>query len=494
MESNPLECDVCSNVFSDEHCPRILPCSHTFCGRCIDELSSTRKKTCPLCRKNFTASSAKDLTINRSLLDAAKRFSSMHIRHKAAAREPKKSFLDFTEDFRKKTKKAIADCQATKDQGLAAIENLTGRKSSALENKKEIEVLIEVLQKLKFSNENTMTGTDKDIQLLRNGVDAMLQLEEKIQVSGDKLEAVTDFTSAGPIIDDAEEALKDIQEKAKDIQDVLQKNERERAGIEKDIRNAKIRLRNIAEEIKQRIIEEDSLIDITVNDLRSPSGPLSGSVHREIVAVQKFKGKQRVALVRPKKQVSLRHLEEGDIPPKSYVIKLQSLMHTSSRRAFLDLGVDGTVLGRIIIRVIDEGNLALNFLHMCTGAMGPSYANSQVLHVYYENEEGENVSMGRYEVNRRKSKAAVLPDVDWESEKEMEIYEETSLTAGEVRGWFNNTMASAFYIVTRDHPTRRYRNRFGVVEEGLDILRDAILQHPDVTKIMIVDCGLILTL
>ncbi|XP_064084507.1 uncharacterized protein LOC135200107 isoform X2 [Macrobrachium nipponense] len=418
----------------------------------------------------------------------------MHNRQKAAVREPNKSFLDFTKDFREKAKKGIADCQVTKDRGLGAIENLTGRINSASENKKEIDALIEIIQKLKFSNENTLSGTEKDIELLRNRVDAMLQLEEKIQVSDDKLEALTDFTSAGPIIDEAEEALKDIQEKAKDIQEILQKNERERASIQKENRNAKKRLRNIAEKIEQRIIEEDSLIDITVTDLRSPSGPLSGSLHREVVAVKTFKGKQRVALIKLKKQLVLSNFEEGDIPPKSYVIKVESLMHTPSRRAFLDLGVDGTVLGRIIIRVIDEGNLARNFLHMCAGDMGPSYANSRVLSVYFKNEEGENVSMGSYKINGRNSKAAVLPDVDWESEKRMEIYEKTSMKVGELRGWFNNAMASCFYIVTRDYSAEKYGNRFGIVEEGLDILRDAISQHPDVTKIMITDCGLIFSL
>ena len=50
------ECPICMEVFSD---PRVLPCVHTYCLKCIEkhidsESISTDKPTCPLCRTEFT--------------------------------------------------------------------------------------------------------------------------------------------------------------------------------------------------------------------------------------------------------------------------------------------------------------------------------------------------------------------------------------------------------------------------------------------------------
>src|SRR6218665_344681 len=52
-----IECCICVEIFTD---PRILPCSHTFCVKCLTETGSRIKKgpgdqmSCPLCREEFT--------------------------------------------------------------------------------------------------------------------------------------------------------------------------------------------------------------------------------------------------------------------------------------------------------------------------------------------------------------------------------------------------------------------------------------------------------
>ncbi len=52
-----LECGVCQEVFTD---PRILPCGHTFCLKCLQNvptakksIDSDKKIPCPFCRKEF---------------------------------------------------------------------------------------------------------------------------------------------------------------------------------------------------------------------------------------------------------------------------------------------------------------------------------------------------------------------------------------------------------------------------------------------------------
>ena len=166
-------------------------------------------------------------------------------------------------------------------------------------------------------------------------------------------------------------------------------------------------------------------------------------------------------------------------------------MQKSSRRAFLDLGVDGTHLGRIVIKVIDEGNYALNFLHMCAGDMGPSYADSRVSRVGLKGKEGEFMELGRYALEEGTSWKPVMTGVDWNRERGREVYEMTEWNAGKVFGWFSADYASMFEIVTRDDPSWRVRGCFGMVEEGLDVLRDAIHRYPDIRMIRITACGLI---
>ena len=166
-------------------------------------------------------------------------------------------------------------------------------------------------------------------------------------------------------------------------------------------------------------------------------------------------------------------------------------MRTSSRRAYLDLGIDGTHLGRVVIKVMDESNYAHNFLHMCIGDLGPSYASSGVTWVLDEGEDGERLALGEYTMNGETSSRAVLSGVDWEREEERDIYEEKLVKAGQVLGDFSVDYASMFDIVTRDDLRWRDRDCFGMVEEGLDVLRLAILHYPDIESIKITDCGLI---
>jgi len=52
------ECPICTEVYTD---PRVLPCVHTYCLKCIREWSKGKhpgdELACPLCRKEFTLSS-----------------------------------------------------------------------------------------------------------------------------------------------------------------------------------------------------------------------------------------------------------------------------------------------------------------------------------------------------------------------------------------------------------------------------------------------------
>ncbi|XP_064084541.1 uncharacterized protein LOC135200136 [Macrobrachium nipponense] len=488
MAYNPLECDVCCNEFSDDHCPRILPCSHTLCGCCIDQIISKQTKACPVCKGAFAAMSAEDLLINRNLLDAAKQLSSGHKEPKAPSRGPASSFEELINGIRVNfTQKCMADYEEAETLVLSAIEKLKRMQDDALESQRGTEGLIHTLQKLQLSNENSLSNIDQNSKLLRDRLDVIRRKKAKIEKSDAELKKTTDFTAAGVIMDETKGMVDGAPEEFKEIEALLQQNEKERDVIKESL-SSKIRLENASVELGRS--EDDSFLNITVNVLRSLCGPLRSDAHREVFAVKIFEGKQRVARVKigSKNQVSFNHLEEGDVPQKSYVIQLEYLMKMSAQRVFLDLGVDGTHLGRIIIKVKDEGNLALNFLHLCAGDLGTSYANSQVLDVESKGGDGENIDMGHYKM--------LLSGVDFKEETKRDIYEQTSWKAGDVRVHVpdNEDTTPVFYIVTRDYLETQTIGHCGTVEEGLGVLRRAILQYPAIQKIKIVECGLILSL
>jgi hypothetical protein len=59
MLNSKLECSVCYQVFTD---PRMLPCGHTFCLKCLQDIekavaSKSNKLSCPQCRSEFQTSS-----------------------------------------------------------------------------------------------------------------------------------------------------------------------------------------------------------------------------------------------------------------------------------------------------------------------------------------------------------------------------------------------------------------------------------------------------
>ncbi|XP_066938254.1 uncharacterized protein [Macrobrachium rosenbergii] len=351
----------------------------------------------------------------------------------------------------------------------------------------EVKGLIESSRKLrravvvvKLGSSKTLENIDLHIQLLENKLATIQRNTLSIKASYSQLKAATDFTSTNVMMKETTEFLQAIEETVTKFQ----KDKKEQYHIKKEMLRMKGELENsVTDPEEQQNEERDSVVNITVNDLRSIHGLLRGNAERKTFAVMTFHGKQRIGPVKIESgnKIRVSRVEEGVVPPRSFVIQLESLMQGSCsiRRVFLDLACGSIHLGSVIIKITDNcSTMALNFIHMCLGDMGPSYCHSGLRAKW--NGESETIALGSYDVPHGggTSTQAVFSREDFEQERQR-THECTVWRAGQVRGNFSFESASKVWIITKDDPHKKGKTLFGKVEEGLDILQNAISWYPD---------------
>ncbi|KAG0028523.1 hypothetical protein BGZ81_004639 [Podila clonocystis] len=56
QENDPVECVICLEDYEDEDELRVLPCKHQYHVACIDNWLTTRKRFCPICKRDICVS------------------------------------------------------------------------------------------------------------------------------------------------------------------------------------------------------------------------------------------------------------------------------------------------------------------------------------------------------------------------------------------------------------------------------------------------------
>lgn len=184
-----------------------------------------------------------------------------------------------------------------------------------------------------------------------------------------------------------------------------------------------------------------------------------------------------------KGRIHLHNLEVGAPPDDAYTIKhsdLIDLLDTSSILTFLDFKMNGEDAERVHIRMNDDTIRAKQFVLLCAGTWGGSYADKNLIMVWNQGCQGECVWGGDYNGG-----SSIIPGLLTGGE-----YEHPN-KLGTVSGWYTDFRGTRFCITTVAKPESNLISAFGMVEKGIEVVVK-IAQSFHGRGWKVVTCGLVI--
>ncbi|KAK7080165.1 hypothetical protein SK128_005286 [Halocaridina rubra] len=513
----PTECGVCHELFDEAaRCPRILECFHYLCTNCIQQMIQNEKYFCPYCRRAFTANTAADVKINTGMLELVKYIAKTSLQDQPA--KPQESPLrdknivcDFKRDSTDVCSKLLLECIEAQD--LLETWLATANKVKELSKKQNDMINMEILPKVS----DIVSANTKEIRELDNVTNKFQAMVKEVKskhaqlvdVKG-KLDSSNTIKEAAAVVLKAEESneeadklLATFDEEAFVSEELLgctrKKFELQEGIISTlldvlDTASSPELQSNNAKGIVSSALFGDVEVTITMEDFVSLSAQLERLVKNEkIFVIQKQLWKRRAAkLSICNGKLLLHHLQEGTRHLNVLKVEyehLECLINNESTLVFLELAAHGLNLGKIYIRLSSNSHRAKFFTMLCTGELGYSYASTKLLEVGFRANEWEYVKAGDYELNNGSGGKLLLTNPSTET------LTQTPWSAGVVEAVWGrgNDIAAQFIIRTRSNPGYVCSVAFGIVEEGLDILRTAIRCYENINDVIIKDCGVVLS-
>lgn len=157
----------------------------------------------------------------------------------------------------------------------------------------------------------------------------------------------------------------------------------------------------------------------------------------------------------------------------------------SSTQVFLELVWQNSPPRRVQIRLCRDNWLAKQFLMMCTGETGPSFANTGMFSDGYRGYQQECILGGDYD--GKKGKAIIAPDGNPK--------EKVPERAGVVRQYGPGNSTQFSVVIGSGRPNVEVDKVFGYVENGLEVLMSAAkAQFQEKANVVVVDCGAVIPL
>lgn len=511
---------MCHEEYDQEaKCPRIFKCFHTLCTACVAQLITSNRKQCPFCGGNFKASSAKNVMINHVALELVKYilvqdFELSKGGEKGSASALKQRIKNLTADLKESTSHHLVNCQSIQKQMGKLVKEITDQQNILTREKRRIKS--EVLPKLDLillMNLRT-TDLDKMNKKLRNQVKEVKKKSKHLQnVKGKLDKSITNNSKESSfMLEEAEDANTSMGEWLKNFKESISQVEFMLEAKKKEVQSTKEKMIMLLQvlsfsgfskvdpaitSVSSPIHEETLCGHITNGTLQARSALVKFVLNQgRVIAVQHLERRKRWAKlsIADDNKLCLHHLNDGPVPTNVYVVEhsdVMMLVDPLSRLTFLDLGDDETTYGRLYIRLSPNTKAAVNFSLLCTGEMGPSYANTKVLQRANKFLDLECTCFGDYEKDDGTGGKALVHGLGMEEEEEEELYERPCFE-GTVVGWWNvaDEIASQFSIFMRNNPRKVFDTSFGMVEKGLHIMSKVRWDVLAGTGATIKDCGI----
>ncbi|XP_047496504.1 uncharacterized protein LOC125044087 isoform X2 [Penaeus chinensis] len=515
MTSKPEECDICLEMFncSDKR-PRVFPCGHTFCSHCIENLLQNDSVICPNCRAQHRASNVDNFPVVFILEEFIKK------------RNPRNERLAAGQPPWKRLGKKIAEVREEQEASFRNFRIGYKAKYSQLDDyatslfvwecqhrelNAELRDVIEKQEiiKLKLEEEKRLV---KELQ--HEGREQQRQLD----AAGELIDTARTMQELITVVDEAEQAravsenwIQRCNEMFPNVS-AIQKSVEARAAIKEALdvirrgmacevtpyRNAALASGNgasahkamadhslsIPEKVKCIISNLSS--KLTVDRVLQKDGPAKAFLDAgEAFAVQKHRS---VRISRINNEVYVHHLKDVRPPASAHTIPFQEMATSfdlSSTLAFLELVWQDSPPRRVQIRLCRYNWLAKQFLMMCTGEKGPSYANTGMISDGYRGYSQECIQGGNYD--GRKGKVIISPD----DNPIPKVPERAGIVKQHGHG--NSTQFSI--VIGAGRANTEVDKVFGYVENGLEVLMSAAkAQYEKKASVVIVDCGAVIPL
>ncbi|XP_064084501.1 uncharacterized protein LOC135200105 [Macrobrachium nipponense] len=423
----------------------------------------------------------------------------------------------------------VASCREASDRIKSHIQKNTERRKDILQINRSISNEISRMKTITERNDRKEQYLENKNTFLGDHLKTIQEKEDNLQSLMKELARATDFKAAAPYIDNIEEVQRDLESYLRYLEDYLPRGENISEDIEKNVlgMNKKFEIiqdvlsspeegcKDIAAAETAELDRNEYLIfnpssdrhdnipsEIMAEHLRDMNNDMERLIRQQkLFAIQSCQGKKRLAEIwfSQDNELLLGHLTEQKLPPYAYAIKhseVMKLLDPASGVTFLELGNMRSTLGSVYIRLLPDNIRCQQFLLLCTGEKGRSYAKTRLLEVGNKHcLKREYVRFGDYEKNDGTGGRALFSDITREKEKTDPCRCLAGAVLGEVPGQMET--GSQFIICTSDTPDSHHEicafSAFGKVYKGLDVLTNAISQLRNLTDISIQRCGVILS-
>lgn len=491
------DCQVCLEPYDDEKKrPRCFSCGHTLCTTCVADCLLRGALVCPFCRLPHAGnvSSATDVPVNYTVINLLQDSSYAHSsqRSDALLAEVKKEANEFTTN-----QLVTCNCKMTRLQDFQQRLN---------EQCSVHQVHVQALRSLVERHEGLLRDMTGAAERVAATISEGRDVKAKLEAAQAKVNVATNLLQVTAAHEEDSRYRNTVMEWDAAAQSLLQSQvvaaARElefvtaaalQAVVERSMSAATAAVtptKTFQPPPLQEPVTEPSNTQQLVEQVVKQARLVGSSVW----AVVTTGGRTRCAkVVQRGDHLYLSALREGEPPLYSHTLpyeEVRGMVDEACPKVFMEVSWGGKVQGHAGIKLTSTATRTRHFFYLCSGELGPSYANTRLLEVESRGRLGERVWGGDYQANDGSGGAALQGFTMGELAAQ-------SVTAGLVAGFCygseDHHKPSHFVVYNNDYPVAYEECPIGMVEDGIDLFR-SVAKLSNIRDVTISDCGLLLTL